>query len=98
MYTITVKSVVQDTVSYEAGAVLASKIHRFLISGEQVALALDDLNGLSTSFMHGAFGQLIDEFGIGVVKKRLVFKNLSGFMQQQLQDYFTKYTETATPS
>ncbi len=56
-----------------------------------MVVSMTGINNVSSSFLHGAFGVLIDKFGKQFVKDNIRFVGLSKFVKQQLLDYFNTY-------
>lgn len=84
-------ALIADRTTFEGGRGLSAEIDQLFRQDTQVVVSMTGINNVSSSFLHGAFGVLIDKFGKQFVKDNIRFVGLSKFVKQQLLDYFNTY-------
>lgn len=78
-----------------AGDAVFSDAKPSIISGDKVVFDMKGLDAVSTVFLNTSFGQLIDTFGIDLVKKSFRFTNILKTQADRIRKYFQDYAETA---
>lgn len=90
-YRIDAMEVITDTTTFEAGQRLSAEIDPLYRERNAAVVSMQGINNVSSSFLHGAIGVLIDKYGVEFVKAHTRFVDLSRFIKKQLLHYFEVY-------
>jgi hypothetical protein len=79
------------TATFEQGVALYSALARAIENDSEVKLSLHNAPAMSSSFMHGSFGRLIEVFGAKLVKERLKLTDYVPSQALRIQEYMETY-------
>ena len=84
-------SLTNGTATFEQGAGLYIAIASEISNNTIVTLSLHNAPAMSSSFMHGSFGQLIENFGVDAVKRNLKLINCLPSHVDRIKEYVDTY-------
>ncbi len=85
------KQLVNGADTYEQGKVVFDAVLPQLSKGETVRFSLHGTRALSSSFMHGLFGNLLEVFGKEGLRARLKITDYLPSQAQYIKEYIQQY-------
>jgi hypothetical protein len=76
----------------EAGNVLYEKLKEAISIDGRVTADMTGVSALPSLFVNVSIGRIIDEYDVDVLKRSIIFKNITRKQAERLKDYLTHYT------
>lgn len=93
MYTIVIKTMLENRDYPTAGKLLYREIQDNMEQQEQIVLDLDGVTLLPSMFLNVSVGQFIEDYGMEAMKRKLTFRNITRVQANRLKEYLERYDE-----
>lgn len=91
MEIIKLKSILEGKSYPDAGDVLFTIIDNSITNSDKVMIDMIDVVSIPTMFMNTSFGEIIDKYGIDLLKKSIGFKNITKVQLERIKKYLSDY-------
>ena len=91
MCTINLKDIMANQSLPDAGSRLLDIMISKLTTGENIILDLDGVPSLPSIFLNMSIGKFIEEKGVGLLKQKVSFTQITKGQAERLQEYIRKF-------
>ena len=91
MCTINLKDIMANQSLPDAGSRLLDIMISKLTAGENIILDLDGVPSLPSIFLNMSIGKFIEEKGVGLLKQKVSFTQITKGQAERLQEYIRKF-------
>ncbi len=89
MIKVIVNQVTAGTLTNADGYSLKTRINDVLASGDGVLLSFENIITISSSFLNSSFGEIVDQFGLEILKDKIKITNYTPSLASAIKKYFS---------